>query len=143
MYNKNYHKRGKLGVRWRPNYVLVEKNDPVSNRINDQLTGSVTKAQTEHLRAASIEEWEIPTTNRPLQKIALAALIDSGAEKVDFSVRKCRHLRENSDDLSDVPLMGHRIVTRHRTADKSVSTCDTQVNIEGKVRVYLWGESRR
>ena len=95
VYYKNHHKRGRLDVRWHPYYVVVEKTGSVSYRIKDQLSGSVTKAHAEHLRAASIEEWEIPTIDRPLRKIALAASedssefdSDSGAEK-DFPVRKC------------------------------------------------------
>ena len=98
VYNKNHHKRGKLDMRWRPYYVVIENTGPVSYRIRDQLTCSVTKAHAEHLRAASIEEWEIPTTDRPLWKIALAAPMDfsdsdtdSETEKADFPVRKCRH----------------------------------------------------
>ena len=133
VYYKNHHKRRKLDVRWRPYYVVIENTGPVSYRITDQLTGSVTNTHAEHLRAASNEEWEIPTTDRPLRKIALAAPIDSSdsdtdseTEKAEFSVHKCRHRRENSDDESGVPLMERRIVTRHRTADKSVSTCDIE-----------------
>ena len=117
---KNHHKRGKLDARWRPHHVVAEKPDPVSYRIKDQLNGSVTKAHDEHLWATSIEEWEIPTTDGPLRKIALAAPVDSsdsdrdsGTEKVDFTVRKCQHQCENSDDESDLPLMERRIVTRH------------------------------
>ena len=133
VYYKNHHKRGKLDMRWRPYYVVIENTGPVSYRISDQLTGSVTKVHAEHLRAASVEEWEIPTTERPLRKIALAAPMDFSdsdtdpeTEKADFPVRKCRHRRENSDDESDVPLMERRIVTRHRTVDKCVSTCDIE-----------------
>ena len=133
VYYKNHHKRGKLDVCWRPYYAVIENTGPVSYRIRNQLTGSVTKAHAEHLRAASIEEWEIPTSVRPLRKIALAAPIDSSdsntdseTEKADFPVHKCQHRRENSDDESDVPLMERRIVTRHRTVDKSVSTCDIE-----------------
>ena len=92
-------------MRWRSYYVVVEKTGPVSYRIRDQLTGSVSKAHAEHLRAASIEEWEIPTTERPLRKIVLAAPMESsdsdsesGAKQADFPVRKCRHKREKSDD---------------------------------------------
>ena len=106
-------------MRWRLYYVVAEKTGPVSYRIRDQLTGSVSKAHGEHLRAASIEGWEIPTTERPLRKIVLAAPIESngsdsesGAEQADFPVRKCRPKREKSDDESGVPLMERRIVTR-------------------------------
>ena len=56
VYYKNHHRRGKLDVRWRPYYVVIENTGPVSYRIRDQLTGSVTKVHAEHLRAASIEE---------------------------------------------------------------------------------------
>ena len=82
-------------MRWRPYYVVVEKTCPVSYRIRDQLTGSASKVHAEHLRAASIEEWEIPTTERPLRKIVLAAPMESsdsdsesGAEQADFPVYK-------------------------------------------------------
>ena len=112
--------------------MVIENTGPVSYRIRDQLTGSVTKANAEHLRVVSIEEWEIPTTDRPLRKITAAPIdsshsdTDSETEKADFPVRKCQHRCENSDDESDVPLMERRIVTRHRSVDKSVSTCDIE-----------------
>ena len=112
VYYRNHYRRGKLDVRWQPYYVVVEKTGPVSYEIKAQC--SVTKVHTEHLRVASIEEWEIPTTARPLQKSVLAALVDSSdsdsksvAERADLPMRWCRHQRENSDDESDVPLMEH------------------------------------
>ena len=131
VYYKNHHRRGKLDMRWRPYYVVVEKTGPVSYRIRDQLTGSVTKTHAEHLRAASIEEWEIPTTERPLRKAVVAAPVESSDsdsesmdEQTDFPLHKCRHQREESNDESDVPLMERRIMTRHKTADKNVSTVE-------------------
>lgn len=96
---------------------MVEKTGPISYRIRDQLTSLVTKAHTEHLRVVSIEEWKIPTTERALRKIELVAPVDpsdsdseSGEEKAEFSMRKCRNRRENSDDKSDIPLMERHIV---------------------------------
>lgn len=134
VYYKNHHKKGKLDVRWRPYYVIIEKTGPVSYRIRDQLTGSVIKTHAEHLRAASIDEWKIPTSDRPLRKIVLAAPVESsdsdeesGAEKSDFPVHNYRNQREESDDESDVPLMERRIMTRRKTADKNVSTVDDEV----------------
>ena len=95
--------------------MVVEKTGPVSYRIRDQLTSSVTSAQAKHLRAASIEEREIPTTERPLQKIVLAAPVDSsdsgsksGVGRADHPVCKCQ--RENTDNESDARLMEHRIM---------------------------------
>lgn len=35
---------------------------------------------------------------------------ESGEEKAEFSMRKCRNRRENSDDKSDIPLMERHIV---------------------------------
>ena len=116
VYYRNHHKKGKLDMRWQPCYGVVEKTGPVSYRIRVQLTGSVSKAHAEHLQAASIEEWEIPTTKRLLWKIVLAESSDSDsefrAEQADFPVRKCWHKREKSDDESDVPLMERHIMTR-------------------------------
>ena len=109
--------------------MVVEKTGPISYRIRDQLTGSVSKANAEHFRAESIEEWEIPTTERPLRKIVLAAPMDSSdsdsksrADQADFPVRKCRHKCEKSDDESDVPLMEHRIMTQRKITDKEVGS---------------------
>ena len=120
--------------------MVVEKTGPVSYRIRDQLTGSVSKVHSEHLRAASIEEWEIPTTERPLRKIVLAAPMESsdsdsesGAKQADFPVRKCRHKREKSDDESDVPFMERCIMTRRKTADKNESTVDKEVGMGGGI----------
>ena len=45
-----------MDMRWQPYSVVIENTGPVSYRIRDQLTGSVTKAHAKHLRAASIEE---------------------------------------------------------------------------------------
>ena len=142
VYYRNHHKKEKLDMRWWPYYVVVEKTSPVSYRIRDQLIGSVSKAHAEHLRAASIEEWEISTTERPLRKIVLAAPMESsdsdsesGAEQTDFPVRKCRHKHERSNDESDVPLMERRIMTRRKTADKNVSTVDKEVGM-GSITSY-------
>ena len=127
---------------WRPYYLVVEKTGPVSYRIRDQLTGSVSKAHSEHLRAASTEKWEIPTTERPLRIIVSAASVESsdsdsesGAEQADFPVRRYRHKREKSDDEFNVPFMERRIMTRRKTAGKNVSTVDKEVGM-GSITSY-------
>ena len=92
VYDRNQHMGGKLDIRWRPYYVVVEKTLPVSYRIRDQLINSVTKAHAGHCRSASIKKWEIPTIKRHLWKILLAAPVDfsdsdseSRAEQADLS----------------------------------------------------------
>ena len=111
VHNKNYHKKRKLNMRWRPYYVVVERTSPFSHRIRNQLIGSVTKTLAEHLRAAFMEEWKMPTTERPSRKIVLVTPVessDSNSESgADFLVSKSRHHRKKSDDESDVPLMEH------------------------------------
>lgn len=43
VYYKKHSKRGKLDMRWRSYYVVVEKTCPVSYKIKDRLTSSVVK----------------------------------------------------------------------------------------------------
>lgn len=61
---RNHHKRSKLNMKWRPYYVVIKRNGPVSCKINDQLTSLVIQAHTEHLKVVNIKEWIIPTDNR-------------------------------------------------------------------------------
>ena len=77
VYYKNFHKKNRLGQKWLPFYVIIERTGPVSYRIRDQLTSSVTKAHAEQLRAANIDRWELPKVNRPLRKVIMAASLSS------------------------------------------------------------------
>lgn len=137
VYYKNHQRKGKLDKRWKPYYVVIEKTGPVSYKIRDQLTSSVTKVHAEHLRAASIEKWDIPDTNRPLRKIALAAPVDSSdsdsesdAEHVDYPANKCRRQRENSEDEVEVPVPERSITTRRIAANRSMSVVDKNVGTD-------------
>ena len=107
--------------------------------IKDRLNGLVTESHGKYLRASSIEECEIPTTELSLRKIVSATLVGcsdsdskSGGEQADLLVCKCRHLRENSDDESDVSSVERRIMIRSRTANKNVSIVYTEVSMKGK-----------
>ena len=137
VFYKNHQRKSKLDIHWKPNYVVIEKTGPVSYRIRDQLTSSVTKVHAEHLRAASIEKWDIPDTKRPLRKIALAAPVDSSdsdseseAENVDYPTNRCRRQRENSENESDIPIPERRITTERRTTDLSISVVDKMVGTD-------------
>ena len=137
VYYKNHQRKGKLDKRWKPYYVVVEKTGPVSYKIRDQLTSSITKVHAEHLRAASIEKWDIPDTQRPLRKIVLAAPVDSSdsdseseAEHVDYPTRKCRHQRDSSANESEVPVAERQIMTRQRTRELNVSVVDKNVGTD-------------
>ena len=93
---KNHHKRNKLDQRWRPYYTIIQKTGPVSYRLKDQLTGSITKAHAEQLRAANIDNWKLPTVNRPLRKAALAAPVSSE--------ESCQEQKQEDEDGSQTEL---------------------------------------
>ena len=75
--SRNHHRRGKLDIHWLPYYVVVEKTGSASYRNRDQLTSSIAREHAEYLWAASIEEWEILTIEKPLRKILLTTLGDT------------------------------------------------------------------
>ena len=97
-----------MDVHWRPYYMVVEKTGPVSSRIRNQLIGSVTKAYAEYIRAASVEEWENPTTEKPLGKIVLANLESSSdsdsksrAEQTNLNLQFSQSLFQFLSDSSN------------------------------------------
>ena len=120
VYYKNHHRRGKLDRRWKPHYVVIKKTGEVSYVIKDQLTGATTRVHAEQLRRANIEEWELPGVGRPLRKVTLAAPLQSedpsdhnSSSEEDPVVKRCRRVRSDSENESDIPLMQRQIVGRN------------------------------
>ena len=50
VYYKNFNKKNKLDVRWRPYFRIIEKTSDVTFLIKNQLDGTTTKAHAEQLR---------------------------------------------------------------------------------------------
>ena len=75
---------------------------------------TVTKAHTEHLRAADVHKWDIPSPNRRIRKTTPAAPVSSDSSDTEtaeedgdegFVRRRYECVRENSDNESDIPIM--------------------------------------
>ena len=120
VYHKNNSKKNKLSKKWVPYGIVIEQTGPVSYRIKNQLTGSVTKAHAADLRSAKIDEWKISDDNhRAMRNATLAAPIhDSDSDDMDTDsvpqqdeLDRCRKQKQNAEDECSVPLF-ERAVTK-------------------------------
>ena len=66
---------GKLDIKWKPFYRILEKRGSVSHVIKNQLDGTTSKVQSEMLRLANMYDWKVPKIkdNRPLSDAAYVA----------------------------------------------------------------------
>ena len=61
----------------------VRENGPVSYRIKNHLTNSVTNVHAEHLRAADVHKWDSPSSDRRIRKTSLAAPVGSDSSDTE------------------------------------------------------------
>ena len=119
VYYKNNQRKGKLDLKWKPFYRIIEKRGPVTYIIKSQLDGSTSKVHAEMLRHANIEDWEITedSNNRRLRDAAYVippqtseSSSDSESDP-DMNVplaelsKRYRHERQDSDSEDNIPLM--------------------------------------
>ena len=118
VYYKNHQRQSKLDKRGIPFYVLLEKTGPMSYKIKNQLTNTVTKAHAEHLRAADVHKWDIPSPNRRIRKTILAVPVSSESSDTEtaeedgddgFVRKRYECVRENSNNESDIPIMQRQL----------------------------------
>ena len=64
VFYKNNKRKGKLDVRWKPYYRIIEKKGPVSYVIKNQLDGSTSHVRTEMSSLAHVDEWQIANDER-------------------------------------------------------------------------------
>ena len=125
VYYKNFNKKNKLDVRWKPYYRIIEKTSEVTFKIKNQLDGTTTKAHAEQLRLAKIDEWEIPKNDdghrlrRARYVVPLESESDTENERATSDsntsqenpdpltklASKYRNQRTDSSSESDIPLM--------------------------------------
>ena len=128
VFYKNNNRKGKLDVKWKPYYRIIEKKGPVSYVIKNQLDGSTSHVHAEMLRLAHVDEWQIANDEQSRRLRDAAYVIppqtsESGSDTDSESdeniplaklAKKCRHERESSSDEDDIPLMELRKRLRHR-----------------------------
>ena len=59
VFYKNNRKKGKLDLKWKPYFRILEKKSPVTYVIKNQLDGSTCKVHAELLRLANVDDWKI------------------------------------------------------------------------------------
>ena len=128
VFYRNNNRKGKLDVKWKPYYRIIEKKGPVSYVIKNQLDGSTSHVHAEMLRLAHVDEWQIANDEQSRRLRDAAYVIppqasESGSDTDSESdeniplaklAKKCRHERESSSDEDDIPLMELRKRLRHR-----------------------------
>ena len=128
VYYKNNQRKGKLDLKWKPYYRILEKTGPVSYVIKNQLDGSTSKVHAEMLRLANIADWQI-SKDENCRRLRDAAYVippapsdsDSSSDSDSESnlplaklAKRYRHERETSEDEEDIPLLELRNRLRHR-----------------------------
>ena len=84
VYYKNNQRKEKLDCKWKPFYRIIERKGPETYVIKNQLDGSC-KVHAEMLRAANLDEWDIPTTHdgRPMRRTAYAIPPEQSSDEHD------------------------------------------------------------
>jgi len=121
VYYKNHLRKSKLDSKWKPFYRIIEQKSPVSFIIKNQLNGTTTKVHAQHLKPATVEEWNIPSENRSKRK-STYVVAPSSSDELDSDnqsessseneqdprdklINKYRNERESSSNEEDIPLM--------------------------------------
>ena len=117
VYYKSNQRKGKLDCKWKPFYRIIERKCPATDVIKNQLDGSTCKVHAEMLRAAKLDEWDIPTPHdgRPMRRIAYAIPPEQSSDEHDSDseqegsyeklAKKYQKEREDSDDEDNIHLM--------------------------------------
>lgn len=133
VYYKNNKRKGKLDIKWRPFYRILDQTGPAAYIIKNQLDGSTSKVHAELLRLANIDEWVIPkqAEGRQYRKDHYVVPPESESntesdseEDIPLSklINKYRREREKSDSEDDIPLMelSKRLKSRDQTIEAEV-----------------------
>ena len=149
VYYKNSRRVGKLDLKWKPYYRIIERTGPISYIIKNQLTGDTVKVHAEVLRLANID-WNVTDQNneRVMRKstyvVPPASSDSEGCSKNTVSdsddnvplaelANRYRHEREHSDNEDNIPLMEMHKRLRLGEMNQTYSTNDnSDVSISSK-----------
>ena len=133
MFYENKQRKGKLGQKWKPYYRIVEKTDPVSYIIKNQLDGSLSRVYVGDLMLAYIDDWKISKdeNSRKLRDAAYVVPPSASESETEYDsdseenlplaklAKKYRQEREFSSNESDIPLMELRKRLRQKYETES------------------------
>lgn len=141
VYYKKNQGKGKLDCKWGPFYILIERKGPSTYVIKNQLSGSTCTVHAEMLRAANLDEWDIPTTHdgRPLWKTAYVIPPENSQNKDDSDseqeglyeklAKKYQKQRDDSDDEDSISLMELSKRLKARKAMEQQENEDSSVEV--------------
>ena len=138
VYYKNNQRKGKLDLKWKPYYRILEKRGSATYVIKNQLNGSTCKVHAEMLRLANIEDWQISKDENDKRLRDAAYVIPPEPSDSDSDsdpemnlplaklAKRYRHERETFEDEEDIPLLELRNRLRHRerNQDQDIETRD-------------------
>ena len=138
--------RESLTISGDPSTEIIERKGPATYVIKNQLDGSTCKVHAEMLRAANLDEWNIPTTHdgRPLRKTAYVIPPENSSNEDDSDfeqegpyeklAKKYQKERDDSDDEDSFPLMELSKRLKARKAIEQQENEDSSVErSEGKI----------
>ena len=119
VFYKNNQRKGKLDLKWKPYYRIIEKKGPVSYIIKNQLDGVTSKVHAEMFRKANVDTWQISKDDKGKRLRDAAYVIPPKASESESEsdsdpdnniplarmIKKHRQERETSEDEDDIPLM--------------------------------------
>ena len=96
MFYKNNQRKGKLDLKWKPYYRILDKKGPVFHVIKNQFDGSTCKVHAELLRLANVDDWQISNdeNNRKMRDAAYVIPPQASDSKID----------SDSDQEMNIPL---------------------------------------
>ena len=125
---KTTREKGNLIWKWKPYYRILEKIEPVSYVIKNQLDDLTSKGHAEMLHWANIADWQISKDENCRRLKDAAYVIPPAPSDSDSSsdsdwesnlplakfAKRYRHERETSEVEEDIPLLELRNRLRHR-----------------------------
>ena len=130
VFYKNNQRKGKLDVKWKSYFRIIQKKSPTTYVIKSQLDGHTCKVHAELLRPAKINDWQIPKseTGRPIRKAAYVIPSDD-SERESLSESENEVTSSNLQNESDQIIQKSELDIRSdRSGDVSDQDLDLPLN---------------
>ena len=122
VYLKVHQRQDKLQLKWTPYFRVVEVLSPLTYRIRNQLDGRITTSHAEHLRLATVDEWDIPVETKSTRRRKATYVVtppgsdsdsnesstedeEEESKPMEQIAKRYRKERDDSDEEDDIPLL--------------------------------------
>jgi hypothetical protein len=126
VYFKNNQMKGKLDIKWRPYYRIIEKKSPTTYVIKNQLDGTTVKVHADLIKPAKIDDWVISQDNngRPIRNATYVVPPDITTEEDSEIDQNIESEREQKPQLE---------AKRELVNNRGSSSEDTKNDIPSKL----------